>query len=228
MTSVQALKAYRSWKRQPAIGCKFARLMARKPERFGQRESVIRGSDANVVARAIAQQVASDVDDPKIQATTIVLPDVPDLAALTAIALALRGEPKWTVTTRVLSGTLAGDVVGFNMLREIPFADSVCPSEALILGPFEEFPNTRRAPIVALEVFVGVPPPTQPDGSPTTKGHLADARIEDVRATAFQAMWDGSIDGRRVSLGGVDDARAKAKVAFVIPTALAQSMGCLP
>jgi hypothetical protein len=49
-----------------------------------------------------------------------------------------------------------------------------------------------------------------------------------VPPAAHDVMWEKSKKDRLQSLGGVDDERAKARVAFTIPLALAQSLGCLP
>jgi hypothetical protein len=103
------------------------------------------------------------------------------------------------------------------------------PSEALVFGPFQEFPRTRQAPIVAIEIFVGKPR----EVDPKTKGHVARVNLAhlDVRPStldAYEKMWDRSMKGRLSSLGGVDDSRAKAKVAFVVPLSMAQNLGFWP
>jgi hypothetical protein len=220
---------YRSWKRTRAdIGCVFARLMATKATP-GYGEVVVAGSDPPMVAREVATQIKTFVDDPQVFGAALVLPDVNDLPTLTKMALELASEPLWTVTRRIISGTPIGDVLAFNVVREISKADGgTCPSEALALGPFSEFPKTRRAPVTALEIFVGTAPTHQPTGEPTVKAHLADFNIEGLPASStFQLMWDGSKTGRLKSLGGVDDLRAKAKVTFAIPMSVAALIGCV-
>jgi hypothetical protein len=42
----------------------------------------------------------------------------------------------------------------------------------------------------------------------------------------FDKVWEQSVKGRLASLGG-EDSRAKAKISFVIPQALAKQLGCL-
>ena len=221
---------YRSWKRTYAdIGCVFARLMATKPPP-GYGEAVVAGSDPSTIAREIATRIATFVDDPLSFAAALVFPDVNDLPTLTKMALALASQPLWTVTRRIIPGTPIGDVVAFNVVREIPKADGgTCPSESLVLGPFSDFPKTRRAPVTALEIFVGTAPTHQPTGEPTVKAHLADFNIEGLpAASTFQLMWDGSKTGRLKSLDGIDDLRAKAKVTFAIPMSVAALIGCVP
>src|SRR5262249_49743225 len=103
------------------------------------------------------------------------------------------------------------------------------PSEALVLGNFDGFPATRRAPVTALEIFVGVPRAMDPKtGEPSKKANLAHVELVLPTSDAAQNMWDKSVEGRLTSLGGVDDVRAKAKVAFVVSSALAESLGCAP
>lgn len=222
---------YRSWKRTSAdIGCVFARYMAANPERFGQRAEVVRGRDPAKLAQAVGRRITAFVNDPEIVAATLVLPDVNDLACLAKTALALALEPLWTVTRTLLPGTPVGDVVAFNVVRDIPMqGGGTCPSETLLFGPFRKFPKTRKAPVTALEMFVGAAPTHQRDGKPTVRAHLADVVIDGLPAPAvFDSMWDGSKSERRRSLGGMDDPRAKAKVSFVIPMAVAMSIRCVP
>ncbi|KAB2910494.1 MAG: hypothetical protein F9K40_02515 [Kofleriaceae bacterium] len=224
-----ALEQYRLWKRNNAdVGCVFARYMAAKPTEFGQRAEVVTGTDPAAVANAIAARVTAFVDEPQVVAGALVLEDVADLPSIVSVALALATHSHWRVTRTIIRGTPAGDAVAFNIVRDIPMQSSMCPSEALVLGPFPEFPKTRQAPVTALEIFVGAPPTHKHSGVPTTKVHLADVPIELPAASVFNNMWASSVAARLQSLGGVEDARAKARVAFAIPMALATSLGCVP
>lgn len=223
------LDRYRLWKsKNPDVGCVFARYMAMKPGEFGQREAVITGRNASAVAADIDGRITEFVDDPSAVAGTLVLPDLKTLADVVGVALALDGKGEWKVTRSLLEGTPGGDVVAFNVVRHVPMGDTICPSEALLLGPFKNFPNTRRAPVTALEMFVGIPPTHKHSGEPTTKVHLADVPLQYPAPAVFNTMWESTRNARRKSLGGVDDARAKAKVTFCIPIALATKMGCMP
>jgi hypothetical protein len=103
---------------------------------------------------------------------------------------------------------------------------TTCPSEALVLGPFRVFPSTRKAPVVALELFIGEPRPMGPlDDVATTKANLAHIELGLPMHKMFQTMWKNSIKGRTKSLGGSDN-RAKAKVTLVVPVTLARRLGC--
>lgn len=223
------LERYRSWLlKRSDVGCVFARFMAANPARFGQVAETIVGADATAMAIDIAQRIDRLVADPAVAAATLLFPEETTLEDLVNVALALDGQPGWHVTRTTLPGTSIGDAVAFGMVRDIPFQGAPCPSEALVLGPFDEFPETRRAPVTVLEIFVGVPPAQTPSGAPRTKANLADVDVAPVATGVFQSMWRNSVTGRRRSLNGVEDGRAKAKVAFVVPMTLATSLGCAP
>lgn len=224
---------YRQWKRfQPDVGCIFARYMAHKPNDFGQLAAVIAGREAESVAAEIESKITEFIDDPKIMAGAIIFPDLKTLTHVVRVALALdgkgKGKGKWKVTRKILRGTPGGDVVAFNVVRPVPMGMKTCPSEALLLGPFDEFPNTRKAPVTALELFVGIPPTHKHDGKPTKKVHLADVPIPLPAEHVFNSMWSSTVKARLESLGGVNDERAKAKVTFSIPMRLATKLGCQP
>jgi hypothetical protein len=202
--------------------------MAANPDRFGQRAETVVGSDVASMASDIAQRIDRLVADPAVSAATLVFPEDTSLQDLVGVALALDGHPGWHVTRTTLTGTSIGDAVAFGVVRYLPFQGTTCPSEALILGPFIEFPETRRAPVTVLEIFVGVPPVQTPSGAPRTKANLADVDVAPVAAGVFRSMWRNSVTGRERSLNGIEDGRAKAKVAFAVPLAVATSMGCVP
>lgn len=223
------LDTYRLWKRNNQdVGCVFARYMATKPAEFGQRAVAISGRKADAVATQIASRITEFVEDPDVVAAAIVLPNLTSLTAIVRVALALGDQAAWKITRSILRGTPDGDVVAFNVVRHVPMGDKTCPSEALLLGPFKEFPNTRRAPVTAMELFVGVPPMHKHSGEPTTKVHLADVPIQLPAASVFDNMWNNSVKLRLQSLGGVSDERAKARVTFSIPMALATKLDCVP
>ena len=187
------INTYRSWKQKHSdIGCVFARYMAGTPQKFGQRAVLLRGNDPARIAEGIARRIARYVNDPKVNTAALVMPDVKTLLTLVKVAQELSSKEDWRVSRRILKDTPAGDVVAFNIVRDIPFNNATCPSEALVLGPFDVFPRTRRSPVTALEIFVGVPPEKQHDGSPTTRAHLADVPIQLPIEGLFDSMWEAS------------------------------------
>lgn len=229
---MSAKSEYLDWRKQSAVGCVFARLMATRPNGFGQRIEVIsaRGNPVRVAA-SIAKRVDLLLADKKASIATLLLPDITTLAKLASVALELRAHPHWHVTTTALRGAPIANLVAVHVTRDIPFENTACPSEALMMGPFQEFPPTRRAPITALELFVGPPLPRDPKThKPTTKANLAHADLTDTELDSAQidVMWESSRVARLKSLGGREDDRAKAKVSFVIPAVLARRLGCEP
>jgi len=168
------------------------------------------------------------VADPEVVATALLLPKLTKLEKLAATALEMAKFKHWIVTTSALKGTPEGDMVAVHITRMIPFGEAECPSEALVLGPFDNFPRTRKAPVTAIEMFVGEPRPLDPkSGNPTTKANVAHMDMG-VLPDIWAIMWEESEKGRLASLGGINDPRAKAKVAFPIPLALAKQLGCEP
>lgn len=237
-----SIKAYQEWKRKnAAVGCSFARLMAAAPARYGQRAEVVSSEDPATIATEISDWVGPHCGSKSSAVCTLVFPKLTDLTSLVAVAQALGQLPDWTVSKRNLDTTPIGACVAFGISRTIPFGDTTCPSEALVLGPFPEFPNTRRAPVTAMELFVGPPLEFDPKTHrPTDKANLAHVDVAPLAGQAFERTWRNSVAGRRASLGinvppeteeldpAVDDLRAKAKVAFVIPMKLATELGVVP
>lgn len=229
---MSARAEYLGWRRQAAIGCVFARWLSGRPSDVGQKiVEIPSDGPPERIARTIARRVEKYVADPEISAAAFVLPRLTRLDRLTKMALALRDHPHWEVTTFALPPCAAGDLVAFHIVRQIPFKRKTCPSEALVLGTFRGFPATRLAPVTAFEIFVGPPLDRDPKThEPTVKANFAhmDLRQTDLDDKTIDAMWSSSKVGRLKSLGGIDDVRAKAKVAFVISRALARRLRCEP
>jgi hypothetical protein len=212
-------------------------MMSARPADFGQKvEEIGAGKAPSEVAAIIAGLVDELVSDDAVAAATFVLPGVSTLEDLTAMALALGGHPRWLVGTVALAPPPAVDMVAVGIVRELQFGDQWRPSEALVLGPFPEFPATRCAPVTALEIFLGEPLPQDPKThAPTTRVNLAhidlldrDLVNRDLTPAQIYTMWEKTKAARRESLGNREDNRAKAKVSFVIPTSLARRLGCAP
>jgi hypothetical protein len=227
LATASAEDRYLGWKRREDVGCVFARWLSLKPRQHGQRIVVSNSVIAVDAARDIASTIASFVDDPQAAGATLLFPNVTTLETLVHVAQALRAEPHWQIDVTTLHGTPGGDVLAFRMARSIPFDDKTIPSEALVLGPFDEFPRTRRAPVTALEIFVGNPPAIDyGTKKPPAKANLAHIEIDHPDQSFFDSMWDNTKRLREKVLGGVD-MRAKAKVSFVVPIALARKLGCI-
>lgn len=236
-TDGAVIKAYLEWQRGPEIGCSFARRIARNPAIYQRRVEVVRGSVTATVAAAVDAAITAAAKDPSFSSAAVLMPEITKIDDLARVALALASNtPPWTVAQSLLPATPVGPMIAFHVTRQIPSSTSTtCPSEALMLGDFKEFPNTRKAPITALEIFVGVPSPNDPkSGKPSTKANLAHLQLPYPSPEAFKRAWSSAEKGRAESLGvplhvpDKDDVRAKAKVSFVIRPVVAKKLGCHP
>ena len=235
---MSAVAEYLNWRRGPAIGCVFARLMSHAPHApsdHGQVVEEIAHDDPEAAATAIATRVQHFILQPRVLAVSFVLPNIGTLEQLLAMALDLPKDPTWHVDVTPLDPPPEMDLAVVKVVRDLPFGNGTLPSEALALGNFDVFPSTRRAPHTAFEIYVGEPALQDPKAhTPSTKANLAHIDFRDrelinrdYTQTAVDTMWGRSRIGRLRSLGGADDKRAKAKVTFVVPTALAKKLGCL-
>lgn len=209
----------------------FARIIAIRPAAYKQIvESMAPAITPAKSAEQIAKRVEVLVEDKSVVAVALLFPDIATLEGLARIILALGDQPKWTVTAAALENEVVKNTTALRVAREIPFGQTSCPSETLVLGPFNEFPVTRRAPVPALEIFVGEPQPLDPKtGKPTTQANLAHIDARKILGDhGFDNVWTKSEQGRKTMLGGVNDIRAKAKVTLAIPTSLARRLDCAP
>lgn len=178
-------------------------------------------------AADVAERISSFVAD-ETAAVTMVFPGLTTLEETARVMLGLRSHQHWSVTTSHLQPPPSRPFVALHASRQIPFGQITCPSEALVLGNFREFPATRRAPVTALEMFVGQPREHDPKtGAPTTKANLAHLYLKLPTPSTWDNMWASSEKGRTESLGEPDN-RAKAKVTLVMPLTLARRLECVP
>lgn len=226
---MSAERDYLNWRRGPSVGCMFARHLAARRSDYPQTILTIgTGRGPERAAADLADRINGLVADQAIVAVTVLFPGLTTLEATARVMLGLQAHEHWSVTTSRLQPPPSRALVAVHMSRRIPFRDATCPSEALVLGNFSEFPNTRRAPVTALEMYVGQPREHDPKtGEPTTKANLAHMELRLPTPTTWDKMWAASENGRLASLGGNDN-RAKAKVAFVIPVTMARRLECLP
>lgn len=222
-------KRYLKWRRQPAVGCVFARLTANNPARYEQRVYRVPGDDPQKIAAGIEAIVGPAIVDPKTSAVVLIFPDLRSLEAVARAMLALNAIPGWKVMRSKLVRPPSMQAIAFNIVRDIPFGRRSLPSEALVFGPFAPFPPTRKAPVTAMEIFVGKPRPKGPlDDVPVKKANLAHMALNLANHAMFIRMWNNSHVGRTRSLNGRKDNRAKAKVSLVIPSVMAWKLGCAP
>ena len=235
---MSAISEYLNWRRGPVVGCVFARVMSHAPHApsdHGQVVEEIAHDRPAAAAADIATRVQHFVLEPGVLAVTFVLPNIGTLEQLLAMALALPTDSTWHVDVTQLDPPPEMDLAAVKVVRDLPFGNGTLPSEALVLGNFDVFPNTRRAPHTAFEIYVGEPALQDPkEHTPSTKANLAHIDFRDRKLinrnydqTAVDTMWEKSRIGRLRSLSVADDRRAKAKVTFVVPATLARKLGCL-
>jgi hypothetical protein len=221
---------YLRWRHSATVGCVFARFFSSHPDEYGQQiVEVSQSADPSRVAAAIAKRVEQYVADESVNIASLIMPTIKTPEALVKVALALRDQPQWIVTTSHLTPP-PQDLVSVLMFREIPFQTSSRRSEVLAFGPFRGFPATRKSPVAAFEIFVGEPMANDPvSQKPTNRANLAHADLKETPILKIPNMFDGMLEKTRVlrlkSLGNVDDHRAKAKVSFVVSRALARKLG---
>jgi hypothetical protein len=223
---MNVVRQYSMWKaKQPDVACLFARQIAMRPDRYGQQILVAGGAPGNpkMLAHHLSMRIERLVQDPAAHAAVVLFPQLQSLNDAAATFLELKGRPKWSVSTSAVpgQGNGIGPCVAVHISRTIPFGATLCPSEALVLGPFDGFPATRRAPVVGFEIYVGEPRPLDPKtNQPTSKANLAHIEMHLPTHDAFETMWAKTQARRLISLGQIDDKRAKAKVSFDPPPIL--------
>src|SRR6266851_4655570 len=100
---MSAESEYLDWRRQPHVGCVFARLLAARHKDYPQHiETVPTGRAPDRIAADIAQRIDALVVDPGVTAATLLFPDVESLEHTAKIMLALGTLPQWSVTTNTL------------------------------------------------------------------------------------------------------------------------------
>lgn len=215
---------YVNWKRlNKAVGCLFARLLSNRPavDGFSIQEVSVVGAPEKVALR-IDRIVKQAVGDPSVASLTIVFLGDLDLQKWWLIAKALGSLSEWSLAHETVCCPVGGEFVAVQITHLLERDDGTSvPSEALFLAPFDVFPNTRRSPHPALELYVGTPRPHDAvSGDPISNANLAhlDARLTSEHA--FKKMVKNTNRFRRESLSineEEDDLRAKARVTFIVP-----------
>ena len=214
-------KQYEHWKaKSSAVACRFARFIGRNPSRFGQVVKTLNAqASPKIIAAAIERVVSGQIATGETKALAIVLPKIETFDKLVAAMGALGELNHWSLETKAISHPDGANYIAFSLRRDIPTANGgSMPSEVLVFGNFDHFPATRRAPYVAIEMYVGFPSDSDPKtGEPATKATLAHITMPAMTDETLDNLWEQTRVARLESLGGIDDPRAKAKVSFVAP-----------
>lgn len=229
--SVSNLEAYRNWRRSMQMPCVFARFMTSPTGGDSQKYVELHGNAANNVAAEIEREMSAAVKEPELQALSILLPTLQTLELVVETTLELSKLPHWKVTRRWVELESKDRYVAFAVTRSIPAHSGLADSEILVMGQFDAFPVSRRAPFTAFEVYVGHAPGMDAKTRlPTTRANLANVQLRTIPngSPLHDTLWEKTKVERRTILGGIDDPRAKAKVSFVIPASLATKMQVEP
>lgn len=89
---MSAVAEYLKWRRGPAVGCVFARLMSAIPGDYGQVVEEVTHSDTAEVAATIATRVEQLIPIRRALAVAFVLPGVQTLEEFMAMVLGPRNE----------------------------------------------------------------------------------------------------------------------------------------
>lgn len=225
-----AKNEYLDWKRRDkAIACAFARLIALRPEDYGQKVELVGAkSSASRIAASIDARITKLLNNPEVSAATLLFDASITLERFAEALNSLALLDGWSISASVLDHDEISDIASLSLIKDIPYGQEFLPSEVLCFGPYNLMPNTRRSPYPALEMFVGVPLDRDPKSqAQVKKANLAHINMRLPTPEVFQRTWDKTMKQRLVSLGNKEDCRAKAKVTLVVPKALAYDFGLL-
>ncbi len=209
---------HEDWLQERQVGCVYAQQINSKPTNYIAEKRVIEGDDPVVLAASIDSTTVAAVDSEQLEALSLLLPSVSDMATLCSLIHELAKYDRWKVRPAVQhvepsSGTLYA-LVGLDFI----LPDGIV-SAVLGLGPFEELPMTRRGPFTSLEMRTKsshAKPAHHRPGFPLVS-HLAQIPLEDDRIAAeHEYQWQQTTQLRLTVLGS-NDARAKAEVTFAVP-----------
>ncbi len=218
---------YLDWLRRGQVGCVFAQLLARPPNRAHVRTLIMSDSAAEPnTSLALAKKVDSAfrdaVQSEAVEALTILMPQLIRPEALVYLIKSLGELPEWKLES-ILPWRDTITVVGVRALIE---ASEERPTwaELLGMGPFPTFlPPTRQCPITSLEIRTkgrrSIKNKINPDA---TAGHLAALPAElFIGRRDFKNLFEKFTPALKLRiLGGTRDDRGKASVTFSVPTAI--------
>ena len=215
------IEVHRDWLKMRQVGCVYAQTLHTDPERYGMAAIVVPdGNDMDVaqVAKMIAEGT-SGAENTKSEALSILLPGLTDLATFCRLVRALAEENDWQlreVTEHVdPARSVVFALVGLDFLLNGSVSSAV-----LGIGPFEDFPMTRKGPMASLELRVkpkDAKPAKKRPGMPLTS-HLAQVPYPEPGRIARKedSMWQQT-ETLRLAVLTRNDERAKAEVTLAVP-----------
>ena len=215
------IDVHRDWLKRRQVGCVYAQTLNSDPEKYGMAAVIVPdGNDMRVaqVAELIAEETSS-VENANSEALSILLPGLTDLATFCRLVRALAEENDWQLREVTEHVDPATSVVFALVGIDFVLKGSV-PSAVLGIGPFEEFPLTRRGPVASLELRLkpkDAKRAKKRPGMPLTS-HLAQVPYPEPGRIAREedSMWQQT-ESLRLAVLGRNDERAKAEVTLAVP-----------
>lgn len=213
-----ARSVFFSWQHTEDVACKFARLIAASPQKYGIGTDVV----ADRVTPENAANAACRVDETAVssigqeEGLAVVLPGLTEPHALVALCRELDKRNGW----RVDASFNPSDKLARYYVRVTLIIGPAVEAEILGFGPFDFLPRTRFAPVSALWLRTKADGAKSRGGEPNAKAHLADMvwpRSEGRESQRFHNFWDETEKKREEVLGGQDSA-ARARITFAIPS----------
>lgn len=213
----------RHWHQTGQNGCRFAQFLSNSPLQHNWDIVVVSRSEdkswAHDILTEITRLVDEAVQNPAVQAISIIIPDITSADTLASLLHAFDTMPEWTVG---ICEELLPEAGPSFLPIEVRFnlGSSKVVAWALGFGPFAFLPRTRRAPFT--ELALAVKPKAFPlrhpglNDDPLT-AHLADIRVPQLDKEAYDNLWIETGRNKATILGGSNDALAKAKMTYLLP-----------
>lgn len=210
------------WIQEGATGCVFSQIIAKRTEQgtFRWKQDIVTGKTGDIASGPMGEEIiektrqalASDECD----IYSIVLPDIVTGNKLSELVRFLSQRPPYYVN-HVDSGTLYEQdptlYYGFQLRIDMGEGREAWP---MILGPFEWFPPTRRAPVTEI-IFKNRPI----KGNPTTPWIQIGLDDSDLNLSGktFSSVFTQTLEQVAANRQGYNRELSRARIAVVIPKA---------
>jgi hypothetical protein len=226
------------WATTKAVGCHFARTLARNTEGAKWGGALIRGNDIDVESASVLNAYLSDACD-RLEAIHVLFPDINGAKEIVPLIHALCATPNWKCVEIASDCPHANQHLLVGLRWFLP--DDVHVNYVLGFGKFEPMPRTRHAPFTALALRPGPPgiipgtiyktlvPPKDDVRRPDMGRipvHLADMKYPLAKdEEQIRSVWRNTSELKAEQLRGDDMAKAaKAKITFCLPSALRKDL----
>ena len=186
-------------------GCAFAAYAAKRPKKYGWL-SVITEVDAG----NISETLGAAINDPDVQALSMIFPNVETVSGLIDL-----------INACLDTGSFIDEGDDESGMRFVRLRAQVGGDRSWVsgFGPFEFLPKTRQAPHCELAIRVKPRPAYNWSFKETPAGiiHLADLDMKGLSDRNLWKLWGASFETTKNILGHTPDDESAAKTTFVIP-----------